>query len=153
MELVFVVERNVSVREAITRLVEAEGLVASPLEGVETLLRRRTSDARACAVIDVSDARAWRAETRAGLALMSATVPIIALDGSDGLAIRRIARRIGAAAYFRTPIDGPALIDAIHWALWSERVPLMRIEGAPPERRDEGTDDANDDPPGSMGPA
>jgi DNA-binding response OmpR family regulator len=53
---------------------------------------------------------------------LGAGVPIVAIGASDDPQARRLARRIGAQVFFRKPIDGSALVDAVHWAL--------RVEGS-----------------------
>ena len=35
----------------------------------------------------------------------------------DDAETRERARKLGAAAFFRKPVDGQALIDSIHWAM------------------------------------
>jgi FixJ family two-component response regulator len=152
MGAVFLVEKDPSVRQAIARLVEAEGLVVRQSERVDALLQRDSLASRACAVIDFSGARSWGPDVRTALAAMSVTVPIIAIDASDDFATRRIARRLGASAYFRKPIDGPALIDAIHWALWSEGTGPSRHVPCPPPLPGAPTSDSDDDEPPTTGP-
>ena len=39
------------------------------------------------------------------------------ISGDDDPAIRRAAQRMNAAAFFRKPVDGSALLDAIDWAV------------------------------------
>jgi CheY-like chemotaxis protein len=44
-------------------------------------------------------------------------LPIIAVAASDDPETKANARKMKAVAFFRKPVDGPALIDAIRWAL------------------------------------
>jgi FixJ family two-component response regulator len=44
-------------------------------------------------------------------------LPVIAVSALDDAETRERARNLGAAAFFRKPVDGQALIDAIHWAM------------------------------------
>jgi DNA-binding response OmpR family regulator len=52
---------------------------------------------------------------------MAATVPVIALSARDDPETRRIARELGAEAFFRKPVDAAALLDSIDW--------VTRVEG------------------------
>jgi len=44
-------------------------------------------------------------------------LPIIVVTGDDDSETRRKAQKMKAAGFFRKPVDGPALLDAINWAL------------------------------------
>ncbi len=48
-------------------------------------------------------------------------MPVIAISASDDSQTRELAKRLGAAAFFRKPIDGQALLDAIWWAISEAR--------------------------------
>ena len=43
--------------------------------------------------------------------------PVIAIFAFDDAETRERARKHGATAFFRKPVDGQVLIDAIHWAM------------------------------------
>ncbi len=44
-------------------------------------------------------------------------INIIVISVDDDLESKKIAKEIGAVGFFRKPVDGTALIDAIHWSL------------------------------------
>ncbi|MEJ2067285.1 MAG: DNA-binding response regulator, partial [Deltaproteobacteria bacterium] len=44
-------------------------------------------------------------------------MPVIVISASDDAQTRENARKLGAAAFFRKPIDDQALLDAILWAI------------------------------------
>jgi FixJ family two-component response regulator len=48
-------------------------------------------------------------------------IPIICVTAFDDVKSRERARELGAAAYFTKPVDDQALIDAINWAIQSEK--------------------------------
>ena len=48
-------------------------------------------------------------------------LPIIVVTADDDPETRRKARRMKAAGFFRKPVDGTALLDAIEWALRSRQ--------------------------------
>ena len=43
-------------------------------------------------------------------------LPIIIISADDSDDTRLIARKVGAVGFFRKPVDGTALLDAIKWA-------------------------------------
>ena len=45
--------------------------------------------------------------------------PIIVVTTLDDAETRRNAQKLKAAGFFRKPVDGPALLDAIEWAMRS----------------------------------
>ena len=53
----------------------------------------------------------------AELEARGACLSIIFVTADDDRAARRRAQKMGAAAFFRKPVDGMALIDAVAWAL------------------------------------
>ena len=46
-------------------------------------------------------------------------VPIIVVTALDDPQTRRRAQKLNAIGYFRKPVDGTALLDAIDWAMRS----------------------------------
>ena len=59
-------------------------------------------------------------------------LPIIIVSADDGPETRRNALKLNAITLFRKPVDGPALLDAINWAL--ETVKNDDSAGTPLER-------------------
>jgi FixJ family two-component response regulator len=51
------------------------------------------------------------------LAQQGRSRPVIFITAYDTKTNRQAARRAGAAAFFRKPVDGEALLDAIVWAV------------------------------------
>jgi FixJ family two-component response regulator len=48
-------------------------------------------------------------------------IPVICITAFDDARSRERARELRAAAYFTKPVDDQALIDAIKWAIQSEK--------------------------------
>jgi FixJ family two-component response regulator len=51
------------------------------------------------------------------LAAYDIRIPVIVISASDDALIREHARKLGAAAFFRKPVDDQTLLDAIWWAI------------------------------------
>ena len=120
MDRVYLVEGDRSLRRALERVLDAERFSVCPFERVEALLQVVPRTTNACVVVGFEGARRWSAELQRALAGVAASVPVIAIGGSDEAGVRRIARRVGVHAYFRMPIDASALVDSIRWALRTE---------------------------------
>ena len=56
-------------------------------------------------------------EFREKLTSKGIRIPVIVVSALDDAETRERARKLRAAAFFRKPVDGQALIDAIHWAM------------------------------------
>jgi FixJ family two-component response regulator len=124
--VVYVVDADAEVRQAMARLLDAAGLEARPCESFAGMSEHASGDAAGCILLDLSRTTCTEEALRAGLRGRPAAMPIIALSARDDDAARRIARDLGAQAFFRKPVDGAALIDAIAWATRAES------RGSPP---------------------
>ena len=70
----------------------------------------------ACIVLDIQMRGLTGFALQEKLASKEIRIPVIAVSALDDAEIRERARKLGAA-FFRKPVDGQALIDAIHWAM------------------------------------
>jgi DNA-binding response OmpR family regulator len=68
-----------------------------------------------CALVDLSDTDLGEPALRAQLRTLGALLPLIALSVRDDAVTRRLARELGARAFFRKPVDAAALLDSIDW--------------------------------------
>jgi FixJ family two-component response regulator len=124
--IVYVVDADDGVRQALARLLHAAGLEARTCESVAALQRDTVGEAAACVVLDLSGSARLGETARAGLSGRAGTMPIIAMSALDDADTRRLARELGAQAFFRKPVDGAALVDAIAWATRTESVQPAR---------------------------
>jgi len=103
------------VRQGLGRLVESAGLDARPCGCVKDFLQQAENATDACALLDLSSQDLGEPALRLRLRALSASVPVIALSARDDAGIRRLARELGARAFFRKPVDAAALLDSIDW--------------------------------------
>ena len=122
--VVYLVDADESVQQGLARVVDSAGLESAPCESLEGFLRQTPAPRAACAVLDVSGLGQCAPEAWSRLRALGAAVPIIVLSARDDPATRRMARELGAAAFFRKPVDAAALLDSIDW--------VTRAEGARP---------------------
>ena len=119
--VVYIVETDRSVREGLARVLDSAGLESMQCESLEGLLRQTPAAHASCVVLDISALHDCRDAVLSKLRAIAAAIPIIALSARDDPATRRLARELGAAAFFRKPVDAAALLDSIDW--------LTRAEG------------------------
>ncbi|HEV2430944.1 MAG TPA: response regulator [Burkholderiales bacterium] len=116
----YIVESDVAVREGLTRLAASHGLQAKPCTSAEAFLLEASSGTGACAVVDISDVDLRDPTLRARLTVLALHLPIIALSSRDDVQAQRIARDLGARAFFHKPVDAAALLDSIDWVTRSD---------------------------------
>ena len=118
--VVYIVDTDESVRQGLARLVDSAGLVSRPCDSLEAFLAQTPGAHVACALLDVSGPHLDDRPLRSRLRAMAAAIPVIALSVRDDAEIRRVARKLGAQAFFRKPVDAAALLDAIDWVTRAE---------------------------------
>jgi FixJ family two-component response regulator len=119
--VIYIVDSDESVKQGLSRLVESAGLEARPCSCVEDLLHHAAEGGVGCALLDLSSRGLSEPALRLRLHAMAATLPIIALSASDDTRTRRMARELGAQAFFRKPVDASALLDSIDWVTRSDK--------------------------------
>ena len=72
---------------------------------------------RGCIVLDIRMPGLTGFDLQEKLALKGIRIPVIAVSALDDGETRERAREFGATAFFRKPVDGQALIDAIDWTM------------------------------------
>lgn len=120
---VFVVDGDESARRGFARLLRAAGYDVRDFSTATEFLERLEPGATGCVLLDVGAAGLLCEKPQKELQARQADLPIICLSADDDWASRRMAQEVQAAAFFRKPVDGTALLDAIAWALRSQSVP------------------------------
>jgi FixJ family two-component response regulator len=113
--MVFLVDDDESVRRALQKLLLFAGLDVKAFSSVKEFLESANLGERACIVLDIQTLGLTGFDLQKELASRGIRVPVIAVSADYDLKIRERARELGAAAFFRKPVDGDALIDTIHW--------------------------------------
>ena len=116
---VFVVDDDPSARHGLSRLVRTAGYNCRDFASVNEFLDALSSDLSGCVVLDAGMSGLSVEKLQAELEARSLNLPIIVVTADDDPETRQKAQQIKAAAFFRKPIDGTALRDAIDWALRS----------------------------------
>ena len=83
----------------------------------DELVKSPIADKNACLIIDARTLSLSEIDLRAELSKKVIQLPVIFLSTDDDEKTRNKAREFKSAGFFRKPIDGPALLDAIAWVL------------------------------------
>jgi FixJ family two-component response regulator len=124
--IVYIVDDDISVREALESLVRSVGLRAELFCTAQEFLKYKRTDAPACLVLDV------RLPGLSGLDLQRelgmAEIPIIFITGHGDIPMTVRAMKAGAVEFLTKPFRDQDLLDAIHQAI--ERGRALRQERA-----------------------
>ena len=116
---VFVVDEDPSARRGLTRLLRKAGYDVRDIASANEFLDVLGSEVPGCVVLDAGMLGLLGEEHLVKLTERYAGLPIVVVTADDNTEIRRKAEEIKAVGFFRKPIDGTALLDAIDWALRS----------------------------------
>lgn len=112
---VYVVDDDRGVREALGRLLRAAGLRVRSCATPEELLEGDPPEIPGCVVVDLSSQRDRNRLLAERLHERGLPLPVIVLTGDERETVAREAHDAGARLFFRKPVDGRALLDAIEW--------------------------------------
>ncbi len=119
---VFVVDDDPSARNGLVRLLRTAGHDTRGFGSADQFLEEVVPEASDCLVLDARMPGMLGEELQAELQRRGIRLPIIVISADDDSETRQNALRMKAAAFFRKPVDGPALLDAIDWALRSTKI-------------------------------
>ena len=113
---VCLLDDDISVRTGLSRFLRAAGLGVQSFESCSFLLENENLSSFRCLVMDVRMPGLSIEELVIELDKREIQLPIIIISADDSDDTRLIARKVGAVGFFRKPVDGTALLDAIKWA-------------------------------------
>ena len=115
--IVAIVDDDVSIQRALARLLSAAGWQAVTFPSAEAFLQTGMQASPDCLVLDMWLPGMTGVELLEHLAATGSTLPTVIITGRDDLQMRMRAMQARAAAYLLTPLDGQALLQALHEAL------------------------------------
>jgi FixJ family two-component response regulator len=124
---VFVVDDDPSARNGLARLLRTAGYEVRDFASANEFLGALDPqcaldpDTSGCLILDARMPGLTGKELMAELKTRGVCLPIIMVTAEDDLLTRKTAQAMNASAFFRKPVDGTALLDAIDWALRSGR--------------------------------
>lgn len=113
---VYIIDDEESLQRALLRLLHAAGFKASAYSCVDDFLATSVECASACIVADVHTKGTNSLDLPLRLQQRGLNIPVIFITAYDTPETREQIKQLGAAGYFRKPVDDQALIDAIYWA-------------------------------------
>ncbi|MES3003568.1 MAG: response regulator transcription factor [Pseudomonadota bacterium] len=126
--IVFVVDDDASMREAVQDLIASVGMEARGFATPQEFLESSRPDAPSCLVLDVRLPGASGLAFQQELARSGAPVPVIFITGHGDIPMSVRAIKAGAAEFFTKPFKDQELLDAINAAI--ERSRTQRREAA-----------------------
>lgn len=115
--LIYIVDDDLSIRIALSRLVRSARMQPRSFASVDDFMRSEISDNNACVVSEIQLPGISGLDLLVLLARAGHRLPVIFVTDQDALENRDRAKCLGASAYFRKPVDGQALLDAIAWVI------------------------------------
>ena len=119
--VVFVVDDDSSVREAIKSLIRSVGLQVETFESAQEFLRSKRPDAPGCVVLDVRLPGLSGLDLQRELAAHGINLPVIFITGHGDIPMSVRAMKAGALEFLTKPFRDQDLLDAIQQALERDR--------------------------------
>jgi FixJ family two-component response regulator len=119
--IVFVVDDDPSIREAIKSLISLEGLRVETFGSAQEFLRNERPDLPGCVVLDVEMPGLSGLDLQRELAAHGVKLPIIFITGYGDIPMSVRAMKAGATEFLTKPFRDQDLLDAIQQALERDR--------------------------------
>jgi FixJ family two-component response regulator len=127
--MVFVVEDDAAVREALSSLIRSVGLRVEVFSSAREFLRAKMPDAPACLVLDVRLPGLSGMDLQLELTSANNLIPIIFITGHGDIPMSVRAMKAGAAEFLTKPFRDEDLLEAIRQAIARDAIALeQRIE-------------------------
>ena len=122
--LVFIIDDDAGVRNAVHRVLKSVGLNAEVFAEPQEFLRRKHPDVASCLVLDVRLPEISGLEVQRKLIEAGVHIPIIFITGHANVPMSVKAMKAGAVEFLTKPVPEDALIGAIKSAIARSRVIL-----------------------------
>jgi FixJ family two-component response regulator len=119
--IVFVVDDDSSVREALTDLIASVGLLVEAFKSAREFLEYKRPDAPACLVLDVRLPDLSGLDLQRELVRTEAPIPIIFITGHGDIPMSVRAIKEGAVEFLTKPFRDQDLLDAVQHAVEIDR--------------------------------
>ncbi len=119
--IVFIVDDDASVRDAVEDLLRSVGLDVKSFASTQEFLASKRPDAPACLVLDVRLPGTSGLEFQRTLTTSGSDLPIIFISGHGDIPMSVQAMKAGAVEFLIKPLHEQALLDAIQAAIGRDR--------------------------------
>lgn len=120
--LVYVVDDDLSVREALRSMIRSVGLRCETFASAREFLGHARADGPACLVLDVQLPDLSGLDLPAELSSRGTDIPTVFMTGHGTIPMSVRAMKAGAVEFLTKPFSGDDLLSAIHQALDRDRV-------------------------------
>ena len=120
--MIFVVDDDASMREALQRLLRSVGLPVTTFASAREFLQHRGADVPGCLVLDVRLPGLSGLDLQHELATAQIDLPVIFITGYGDIPMTVQAMKAGAVEFLTKPFRDQDLLDAIQQALERDRV-------------------------------
>jgi FixJ family two-component response regulator len=124
--IVFVVDDDASVREALKSLIRSVGLQVELFRSAQEFLQWKKPDAASCLILDIRLPGISGLDFQRKLAEVGNFIPIIFITGHGDIPMSVRAMKGGAVEFLTKPFRDQDLLDAIHVALERDRARRQR---------------------------
>jgi FixJ family two-component response regulator len=118
---IFIIDDDVSVRDAITGVVKSVGLRAQTFVSAQDFLQRSPPDGPNCLVLDVRLPGLSGLDFQRELTRLNIQIPIVFITGYGDIPMTVQAMKAGAVEFLTKPFRDQDLLDAIQQALERDR--------------------------------
>ena len=120
--VVFVIDDDASVRDAISSLIQSVGLRTEVFASVSEFLAHKRSSTTSCLILDVRLPGVSGLDFQSELSKANAEIPIIFITGHGDIPMTVKAMKAGAVEFLTKPFRDQDLLDAIQVALERARM-------------------------------
>ena len=124
--LVYVVDDDLSVREALRSMIRSVGLRCETFASAREFLAHPRAEGPACLVLDVMLPDLSGLDLSAELSSARADIPTVFMTGHGTIPMSVRAMKAGAVEFLTKPFSGEDLLSAIHQALERDRDALAQ---------------------------
>ncbi len=122
--IVFVVDDDASIREALSSLIESAGMQVQTFTSAQDFLQHKRPLTPACLVLDVRLPGLSGLELQRKLAPVNKRIPIIFITGHGDIPMSVQAMKAGAVEFLPKPFSDVQLLNAIQQAIERDRAAL-----------------------------
>ena len=115
--LIYLVDDDASARKGMARFLSISGHEVQTYESAMEFVEHMVPAENSCLVLDARMPGKSATTLRTEFPEKFSNLPIIVVSADDGPETRQKASEMNAISFFRKPVDGTALLDAIEWAL------------------------------------
>ena len=121
-QTIYLIDDDSSARTGLARLMRMAGYRVLTFESGKAFLSDLTSKSSGCIVLDLRMPEMTGEELLRKINENGQHLPVILITADDSPELREKAQMMKAAGFFRKPVDGTALLDAVDWVLRTGKI-------------------------------